>query len=145
MVRSFCQRMSVATGIHTERAAANQAISISPDHPYLPGAWLLALGVLNPAEILLPISGDNAPGTDVKGPHGMDAPEPRLWTGAPEQQIGGLATTRQLGCRERRLSSADPPKVRWSLWHSSRALSEWRVTRPQVASSCLRVFRCLGR
>ena len=41
----------------------------------------------------------------------MDAPEPRLWTGAPERQIGGLATTRQLGCRERRLSSADPPKV----------------------------------
>src|SRR6516164_2691048 len=28
---------------------------------------------------------DNAPGTDVKGPHGMDAPEPRLWTGAPER------------------------------------------------------------
>jgi hypothetical protein len=41
----------------------------------------------------------------------MDAPESRLWTGAPERQIGGLATTRQLGCRERRLSSADPPKV----------------------------------
>src|SRR6516164_5035245 len=110
MVRSFCQRMSVATGIHTERAAANQAISISPDHPYLPGAWLLALGVLNPAEILLPISGDNAPGTDVKGPHGMDAPEPRLWTGAPERQIGGLATTRQLGCRERRFSVPPPPE-----------------------------------
>jgi hypothetical protein len=56
MVRSFCQRISVATGTDTERAP-NQAISISPDHPDLPGAWLLALGVLNPAEILLPISG----------------------------------------------------------------------------------------
>jgi len=70
--------------------------------PDMPGAQV------NLAEKLFPISGDNAPGTDVKGPHGMDGPEPRLWTGAPERQIGGLATTRQLGCRERR---ADPPKV----------------------------------
>src|SRR6516164_8259242 len=40
---------------------------------------------------LKPKSGDNAPGTD-EGPHGMDVLEPRLWTCAPEWQIGGLAT-----------------------------------------------------
>jgi hypothetical protein len=63
----------------------------------------------------------------------MDAPEPRLWTGAPERQIGGLATTRQLGCHERRLSVPTPR--RWSLWHSSRALSESPVFRPELPRS----------
>jgi hypothetical protein len=40
----------------------------------------------------------------------MDAPEPRLWTGAPERQIG-VDDNPSTWMPRAALSSADPPKV----------------------------------